>query len=65
MVEQSLPVPGVDPPPDPTQLDSVVDWQGLFELPMAIAIAAALLLAFAFRPPKEPAGDGGATALPH
>jgi MFS family permease len=40
--------PNVD---DPTKLDSVVDWHGLFELPMLIALIAATVLAFAFQPP--------------
>lgn len=35
--------------------DGVVDWQGLFELPMNLALGAAALLAFAFRPPSQPA----------
>ncbi|HEX6812821.1 MAG TPA: MFS transporter [Planctomycetota bacterium] len=36
---------------DPTKLDSVVDWHGLFELPMYIALVAAGVLLFAFKPP--------------
>jgi MFS family permease len=50
---------------DPGKSEAVVDWHHLFELPMWIALGAAVLLAVAFRPPKEPAADGGAGALPH
>jgi MFS family permease len=43
----------------PGVLDSVpneiVDWKGLFELPMYLALGAAAVLAFAFRPPGQPA----------
>jgi predicted MFS family arabinose efflux permease len=42
----------------------VTDWQGLFHLPMWIAIGAAALLALAFHPPKLQPGDGAA-ALRH
>jgi nucleoside transporter len=38
--------------------DGVIDFQGLFELPMLTAIGAAVLLAVLFRPPPQPAkGD--------
>ncbi len=37
---------------DPAVTGSVTDWRGLFELPMWIALGAALLLALAFRPPR-------------
>jgi MFS family permease len=36
---------------------AVVDWHYLFELPMWIALGAALLLALTFRPPAQPAPD--------
>lgn len=39
--------------------DSVIDFQGLFELPMYTAIGAALLLAILFRPPAEPVAGSG------
>jgi MFS family permease len=44
----------------------VTDYQALFLFPMGIAIVAALVLAFAFHPPKEisASGDGGGAA-PH
>ncbi|HIE72063.1 MAG TPA: MFS transporter, partial [Planctomycetes bacterium] len=35
--------------------DGVIDFQGLFELPMLTAIGAAVLLAVLFRPPPQPA----------
>ena len=46
---------------DPTQFDAVVNWHGLFELPMNIALGAAALLAFTFRPPRAPVSDPEAT----
>lgn len=46
----------VPSPTKPGEFDAVVDWHHLFELPMWIALGAALLLAAVFRPPKEPAG---------
>ena len=47
------------------KLEPVVDWHHLFELPMWIALGAAVLLAVVFRPPKESAREGATTALPH
>ncbi|HEU4418904.1 MAG TPA: MFS transporter [Planctomycetota bacterium] len=47
---------------DPTKFDAAVDWHGLFEVPMFIALVAAAVLAFNFRPPAAPsedARDGG------
>ena len=43
----------------------VVDWSGLFTLPMEVALGAAALLAFAFHPPKAGAGVvAGAPSAP-
>jgi nucleoside transporter len=36
--------------------DGVTDWQGLFELPMFLAVGAAAVLALAFRPPQAAVG---------
>jgi MFS family permease len=41
---------------------AVVDFQGLFQVPMLTAVGAALLLAFAFRPPQQPAAGAEGTA---
>ncbi|HEU4418927.1 MAG TPA: MFS transporter, partial [Planctomycetota bacterium] len=42
---------------DPAKFDAAVDWHGLFEVPMLIALAAAAVLAFCFRPPEVPSED--------
>lgn len=49
-------------PHDAAPADGVVDWHGLFEVPMFVALGAAVLLAFAFKPPARPAnGEPAAT----
>jgi hypothetical protein len=42
-------------PADAAKPIETVDWHGLFEVPMAIALVAAALLAFAWRPPAQTA----------
>ncbi len=44
---------------------SVVDFHGLFLVPFAAAVVAALALALFFHPPKDTAATGGAAATPH
>ena len=44
---------------------AVVDWTGLFSLPMYVALGAAVALAVLFHPPKQPVGEAGPGALPH
>jgi len=44
---------------------NVVDFKGLFLVPMAAASAAAIALALFFHPPKDTAATGGAVAAPH
>jgi nucleoside transporter len=43
----------------------VVDFKGLFMVPLVVASAAAVALALFFHPPKTPAVTGGAVAAPH
>ncbi len=45
--------------------DGVTDFRGLFLVPCASAIAAALLLALFFHPPKIGTNNGGLAATPH
>ena len=44
---------------------AVVDWTGLFMLPMEVALGAAALLAFAFHPPKNGAVAGAPSGPAH
>ncbi len=44
---------------------NVVDFKGLFLVPMAAASAAAIALALFFHPPKDTTATGGAVAAPH
>jgi nucleoside transporter len=43
----------------------VVDFKGLFMVPLIVASAAAVALALFFHPPKSAAATGGAVAAPH
>ena len=44
---------------------NMVDFRGLFMVPLIVASAAAVALALFFHPPKTTAATGGATAAPH
>ena len=45
--------------------NGVIDFRGLFMVPLITASAAAVALALFFHPPKTPAATGGAVAAPH
>jgi MFS family permease len=47
-------------------VNSIVDFKGLFMVPLIVSSAAAVALALFFHPPKSTAATaGGATAAPH